>query len=318
MAYNNPQYNNNNNGYRRNNSGGGAARKKSDNVTTTGFNFENERAGKFLNVNYWGRTTQMEIGTCPAGVPMTWDIKKNAQRISQNISYGSLCDLSAIGEEVLVKIKETGNFTPMAIQAGSKNDCMVEISNGSNIGMPAGIYLVLYKGLDTGKRTNIMDIYPFTASTIYRNYDHNTGSAQEEISKVGEFKKFLRGINKSADAFTMAQAHVIAETEKTDKAATFVALSAITASLGIDLNTMVGRKPATSGSSTYQSKGYQNNGGGGYNRAPSSNNNYNRPPQQTFENAPTNQQLMGQINDEPVDINLDLSGIQHVTLDNFN
>jgi hypothetical protein len=199
--------------------------------------------------------------------------------------------------------------------ANTKKDVIVEISNGSNINMPNGIYLVIYKDVDTGRRTNSFDIYPFGGTKVLRNYDHNSGSAKEDIRQVGDFKKFTMALREGAKAFTMAQAHAIKDGSKNDKLAGINMLTAIAAKLGVDVQQSVTAATSrTSGQSTYQRdqgpKQYQRTSQPGqWNRNGTP---YNRPA--PSYNA---QQAMAAITDEPVDINLDAATLQQVSLDNF-
>lgn len=298
MAYTNYS-GNNNNGYKK-----PKGKSFSDNVTTTGYSLDNIRAGKFLNINYWGKTTMIEIGTCPNGVPITWEVKKNAQKLNQVLTYAALSDLCDICEEIMSDIKKSGTFTSTAINVGSKKDSMIEISNGINIGMPNGIYLVIYKGLDQAKKTNIMDVFPFGGTMYYQNYDHNTGSHQEAIRKLGDFKKFYHGIAESVKAFTMAQAHVIEETKKGEKLSTFKAMSAIGAALGVDFSAITPYEKKSNGNSSYNKSNYNGN-------------NYNRKPNnQTFESPNVYSAMQGMQND-PVDINIDMDNLKNVDLSQF-
>lgn len=318
---------------------GGSQGNTNDYTSTTGISFANEAAGKFMNFNYWGRNVSLEIGTCPVGQPFTWETKRNAQVFRQVISFTSLSDLAAMCEEVYDSIKANGTFTPVGIRVGSKKDSILEISNGDNLKMPTGIYLVIYKGLDSTNRTNVLEFYPFDSTRFIRGYDHMTGQIKEDISKIGEFKKFRKAVDSAVDAFTMAQAHAISELKKNDKMACFKALAAVSAALGVDMTKELLEKKTT-GTTTYtrnqapsgggQTGSYPRKGsyGGGYQKgsynAPRSGG-YQRPQQQgqrpggTFEqpNSVNYQQAMAAVVDEPVDINLDVSQLQNVSLSDF-
>lgn len=335
MPWQNNQNGGNNGGYQKKPAYGGSAPRSSavESVTTTGIGFLNENAGKFMNFNYWGRNVSIEIGTCPAGQPFNWEARKGAQMFKQVISFTSLSDLATMCDEVYESLKSNGTFTSVGIRVGSKRDSILEISNGENLKMPMGIYLVVYKGLDSNNCTTVLEFYPFDGSRFIRGYDHVTGMAKEDFSKMGEFKKFRRAVNAAADAFTMAQAHAIAELKKTDKLTTFKALAAVGAALGVDMTKDLMEKKTT-GTTTYTrnqnppSGGYQKKssyGGGGFQRG-----SYNAPrnggfqkPQQvttgTFEpsNTTNYQQALNAMNDEPVDINLDVSQLQNVSLSDF-
>lgn len=328
-------YTNNYNGqkqYGNGNNNGGPRTVQDNNVTSTGIAFTNEQAGKVMNFNYWGRTVTLEIAAVAGNGPITWDARKNAQYMKCAISFTSLSELSDICDEVLDSIKSNGSFSSVGIRVGSKRDSILEISNGENIGMPTGIYLVMYKGLDSSGRTNNMEFYPFDNTRYVRGYNHQTGAMREDISKVGEFKKFRKAVNAATEAFTMAQAHTIAELKKGDKMTTYKALGAIGAALGVDFTKDL--FPATTSGNTGYTRN-QNNGTagsnynrGGYNRnsgyQPKGNmaGGYQAPRQPkstTFEQPPANdyQAALNAMANEPVDINLDISQLQGVDLNKF-
>ena len=297
---------------------------KSNNVNTEGVLIVNDKMGKFLSISYWARCMSLSIGTFQSGMPLRYEDVRNAQLFRHTFTYTTVFEFKELCEEVLDNIKRNGKFESMSIDASAKNDAILEISNGTNINMPLGIYLVIYKGLDNTNRTNILEIYPFGNTKYVRNYDHNSGSFTNDISKVGEFKKFKKAVMNAANAFTMAQAHSIAEIKKTDKMATFKALAAITAAMGIDMTKELMEKKTT-GQSSYskgQSGGGKSYSGGGYRQY----NGYQRQGQSGGYNAPRNpspavqnvqQQLMDMAN-EPVDLNIDLANLQNVALSDFN
>lgn len=289
-------------------------------VTSTGPTLYNEGAGKFLNFNYWGRYSSVEIGVCPIGAPLNWDTRKNAQKVTQVISFSDLSELQDICEEVIESVKNTGTFTPTAVKVGSKQDCMVEINNGSTINMSPGIYLVIYKNLDSAGRTNNLEFYPFTSCKMIRGYDHNSGSGKEDISKIGEFKKFYRMVKESAKAFTMAQAHAISVSGETDRLTCFKALSAITASLGIDMSAEL--RDIRSGGGGF-SRGGQSGGGSYGGRNGSYTPSRSAPRSSTFESGnagggfPSPQQVMSTM-DDPVDISLSMDNLTNVDMSKFS
>ena len=287
----------------------GGASASDDNVRSNGFQLVNEKAGKFLNIAYWNKCLNLEIGTFTPGA-YDFNVAKNAAKLGQFITYAGIHELMNLCEDILDSIKATGTFTNAAIEVGSKKDCMVEISNGRSINKPAGIYLVIYKGLDTGKRTNTLDFYPFGATKVILDYDHNTGSGREDIKPSGDFKKFCTAVSEAAKACTMAQAHAIQEIRKGDKLATFMALSSIGAALGVDFGKQAeaASKPrsnysgnrsggGSSGTRSYTS-GRFNGNGASYN-----NTNY------SSQVAPP---------DDPVDIQLDASALSNIDISQFN
>lgn len=301
-----------------------------DNLSTNGVSYTNEDAGKILNFNYWGKTVSLEIATVPAGTTLTWDMRKNAQTLRQVISYHTISELAALCDDIMDEVKSKGSFETAGILGGSKHDTVLEISNGDSINMQPGIYLVIYKGLDNSKRTNVIEFYPFNKTKIIRKYDHRSGQMVEEISKFGEFKKFVKALHSAETAFTMAQAHTIAEVKKSDKMAVFKTLAAISASLGVDMTKDLMEKKTT-GTSTYTRNQNPSGGAGGYRRQYSSGGGYqsrgsynaprggnNNQGSSTFENPNANYQAaLSAIGDAPVDLNLDVANLQNVTLDQF-
>lgn len=337
MPYNNPnpRYNTNprNNGTSFNRFSGGTGAKSQKAVQdsqTDGVMLVNEKMGKFLRTRFWNRFMGIDIGTYQPGAPLDYNTVRNAQVFGHVFSFATLFELADICDEVMESIKQTNQFESTATEANQKKDVIVEISNGSNINMPAGIYLVIYKSVDTGKRTNMLDFYPFSSTKYLRGYDHNTGAAKEDIKLTGEFKKFTLMLKEAAKSFTMAQAHAVKDASKLDKTSTINTLTAISAALGIDINQSVTAATRSTGQSTYRRDNQQQNGaqqaqqyqrrsqpgqwsrGGQYG---------NQPQQNTAANASSyrqTQQAMAAITDEPVDVVIDASTLQQVNLESFS
>ncbi len=296
-------------------------------ASTTGFRLTNDRAGRFLDFGFWGRYGTLQIGAVAPGAHITWETVKNAQTTKQNMAFGDLNELWDICDEVLETVKNTGTFTPTAMRVTNSkgNDSIIEISNGSNLNLAPGIYLVIYKNVDSGNRTNTLEYYPFSETHVLRGYDHTTGMGKDDIIKVGEFKKFYRAVKEAAKAFSMAQAHAAATVSQNDKLATFRALAAITASMGIDITKELdaiakgGSSKPQGGSSGSQSRGPQygaprsNNGG----------NPYNNRSGGTFENGgyAASANVMPPMTaslDDPVDITLSMDDLTNVNMSQFS
>lgn len=344
MAYAN-QYNSNprNNGtnyVRNNNNRQNASQKTSHDSQTDGVLLVNEKMGKFLRTRYWNRFMTIDIGTFQPGTPVDYNTIRNAQVFSAVCSFSTMFSLRMIMEEVLESLKQTNTFESTAVDGNQKKDTIIEISNGSNINQPMGLYLVIYKNVDSGRRTNIFEVYPFTSCKIMRGYDHNTGSCKEDVKAIGEFKKFKMIVDEACKAFTMAQAHSVKEASKMERLSGINALAAIGASMGVDLMKSVTVATSggsrTTGQSSYNrsnNNGYGNNNNNGLGPNP---NNYRRTSQSGQWNrggqyggnrqngAPNEatsyqqtQNAMNQINDEPVDINLSSATLQQVSLEDF-
>lgn len=325
MPYDNttPRYNSNPQ-YNGRRTGGAQRNNNSDSVTTNGVFLHNDKVGRFLRIRFWSRTMSMDIGTYPPGATLDLNVTQNAQTFNQNITFSTIFELKEICEEVLESLKNVGRFTPVGTMATQKNDSIVEISDGSNINMSPGIYLVLYKNVDVGKRSNTYEYYQFGSSKVLRNYDHNTGSMTEDIRATGDFKKFIKCLDEAAAAFTMAQAHAVAEVNKSEKTSTFMALSALAAGLGVDMSKAVTASQSGSGrfnNDQQKSQNFQRRSQPGqWNR---SNNQYNgrsNSYQQNngYQRANPHQQAMAAVTDEPVDINIDAATLQNVSMDQFN
>lgn len=290
--------------------------------STKGVHLENIPAGRFLDVNYFSNTTSITIGALPPNTPMDWQSMKNAQTTQVNIKFGDMSELWDICEEVIESVKTTGTFTSSACRCGSKQDCIVEISNGSNINYPAGIYLVLYKNIDSGNRTNTMEIYPFRSGKVMRNYDHSNGTWKDDPVRLGEFKKFYRVIKESCKAFTMAQAHTIAHTNFNDKISAFKAMAAMTAALGIDMQKEL--DVIIKGQSQRTGGGGRQGGGRGQYSSNDQSNRYGSPRSSAFEsgNNYTGQQAMANgittSVDDPIDISLPIDQLTGVDMTSFS
>lgn len=292
-------------------------------VSTDGALLFNDKVGKFLRTRFWNRYMSIDIGTFAPGTPIDGNLMRNAQTFGGTFGFSTLYELYEICEEIKESIKQTNQFESTAIEGNQKKDTIVEISNGSNINMPAGIYLVIYKSVDAGKRTNQLDFYPFGSTKVMRNYDHNTGSSKEDVKLTSEFKKFTMMLKEAVKGFTMAQAHAAKEASKQDKNSSIAMLTAISASLGVDVTQAVAAATSygnrTTGQSSYQRQG---GSGGGFQRSsqPGQWSNYGHsqnasaPTQNGFQGA---QQAPTPATNEPVDIMIDANTLQHVTMEDF-
>lgn len=340
MAYENTRYNSNprmggsGNNYRRsygqgdNQSQNGSRSKTEANCSTSGVILPNDKVGKFLRTSFWNGTLGLEIGTYAPGTTLNHETVRNAQVFGHVFSFSTIFELKEICDDVMDALHHTNTFESTATEAGQKKDIILEISNGSNINMTPGIYLVIYKNVDSGKRSNSYEIYPFGATRVLRGYDHSSGTAKEDIKANGNFKKFIKILDEAANAFTMAQAHAVANVRKSEKMATFTALSAIAAGMGVDVtksvndSTRVSSQPNYSRKSDTQQKPeqyrrqYQPNGqwNGNNNRSYPGNNSQNRYGQNNYQQT---RETMAAISDEPVDINLDAATLQNVNINDF-
>ena len=303
---------------------------KSNNVNTEGVLIVNDKMGKFLSVSYWARCMSLSIGTFQSGMPLRYEDVRNAQLFRHTFTYTTVFEFKELCEEVLDNIKRNGKFESMSIDASAKNDAILEISNGTNINMPLGIYLVIYKNVDQGRRTNQMEIYPFSGTKVYQGYNHVTGESKAELRSTGNFKKLIQCLQECSKAFTMAAPHAINESMMNDKMASFAALSAITASLGIDITKPAGtvskgsfeKSSGSNGGNTYGRKGpqpaaYEKQSPGNWNRRYGNNGNNGgnayRAPQNNFAAQQTNN-----IIDEPVDVYVNASTLQEAdSIDSF-
>lgn len=340
MAYENNRYNSNprmggnGGGYNRynnasrndsNNQQNGSKSSVATGNTTNGVILPNDKVGKFLRTKFWNGCLGLDIGTYSPGTTLSHDTVRNAQVFGHVFSFSTIFELKDICDDVMESLHHTNSFESTATEAGQKKDVIVEISNGSNINMAPGIYLVIYKNVDSGKRSNSYEIYPFGSTKVLRAYDHNSGMAKEDIKANGNFKKFIKILDEAANAFTMAQAHAVSEVRKSEKMATFTALSAISAGMGIDISKAVTESNRTSNQPNYSRKNDPQQRPEQYRRQsqPGQWNNHNRYPgngnnggNSRYGQGGYNQtrEAMAAISDEPVDVNLDMATLHNVDL----
>ncbi len=305
---------------------------------TEGVMMTNDKVGKFLRTRYWNRFLTIEIGTYQPGTLLDFNAIRNAQVFNAVCSFSTMFALRNIMEEVMESLKQTNTFESVAVEGNQKKDVIVEISNGSNINQPMGLYLVIYKNVDAGKRTNTFEVYPFSGMKVMRGYDHNTGSSKDDIKSIGEFKKFYTIINEACKAFTMAQAHAVKEATKMDRMAGINALTAISASMGIDQMKTVTAATTGGARTTGQSSYSRGNSYGNNNNGTGPNpNNYRRTSQggqwsrggqygnnggnrNSYQQTQANMANAGAPSSTPtdnVDVTLSAATLQQVTLDDF-
>lgn len=315
-------------GFGNNSSGRFAKSSKERDVNTTGFILRNEKAGKFLKVDYFNRCITFTIGIAPAGQPLDYQTIRNATSISQTLVFSQMFNLREICDDISTSIKETGTFTSTGTDAGANDDCCVEISNGSNIDEKPGIYLVIYKDIDknTG-RTNNCEYYPFGTGKFYRDYNHRTGQRQIDVGKSGQFKIIREAISEACAAFTMAQAHAVQEAGKFEKLQTYKALSAMAASMGVDLTQDLKFETKKTGSTGGWNRGqkdggYQKKSGGWsqFNNGNGQSSNGYRNRSGVFENSgkPSYSNYQQSPADDSIDVNLDMESLSNVSFGSFN
>ena len=275
MAYNNNNYGNrnyNNNNGGKYNGGGGKKNSQPAQFFTNSIFLGNPEQGKFLQIKFWSKTMGIDIGTCQPNVPITSEVIANSMKFGHVFAFQTLCELVDICEDVLESIKTTGTFETTALLAGLKKDAVIEISNGDNLNLPKGIYLVLYKNVDAGRRTPNFNYYPFASTVVMKGYNCNTGEATEKVKPTGDFKKFMTCIRESMKAFTLAQAHAINELSHNEKVRTRTLLYQIGQKMGLDTSSF-------NDGGVYQKQSNNNNGGnrGGYQQP--YNNGYQRKSQ---------------------------------------
>lgn len=289
-----------------NNSGGRPQASYGPTTNSNGPMMTNEAIGKYLGFNYFNRTAAIEIGTFGAMAPVpgqNFQRRSRETRVTAIIGFLDLCTLVDICDEVLESLKTAGTFTSTGFRVGVRKDTMIEISNGSNLGLETGIYLAIYKGLDGNNRPNMHDWYQFDNVRIIRGYDPNIGTGKEEISKVGQFKKFRRLVEEAANTFTMAIPHAMKTEYTNERITAFKTLGAIATNLGINMTAEID-KVINGGRRTSESPMV----GGASSGGP-------RPPYgggSTYTNNPSRSSSVSM--NDPVQINLNMDDLNRVSM----
>lgn len=255
------------NGFNNSNSQQSSQQKKSDakDASTTGIRLTNYDAMKYLNINYWKRACSVDIGPIPEGVtrsnPAPWDWKASMPTIHIAMTFTSLTVLEEICDEVWESIKKSGTFSNVGAPCGSDLSNLVELNNGSTIGQPEGIYLVLYRGRNANGVAERYDFYPFAGRVIERGYNPTTGQSTKDISKTQDFKDFRRCIHEAVSALTMAVAHSVQEVQNLDKLSIITRLASICAHQGVTVES--GTRAGGASAGPVRQNGY-GKGNGGY------------------------------------------------------
>ena len=286
----------------KNNSGRSFSRE--DDVNTNGIMLRNYQAGKFLTCSYWNSSITIEIGSIPQGAERDFSVLQKVPTIKQVMTFATMTTLDEICEEVLTSIKKTGTFSPVGAPAGANFNNLVEITDGSNLGLPKGIYLAIYKDWDNSRATNKMDVYQFSTRTVIRGYDHSTGRGQDDINKLRDFKDFALYVHEACKAFTHAQAHVIRKVEKKDNSRGVKTLFAMATAMGIDLGDTTAGAGRQRKQGDYSKKysgsksGYRGGSTGGY----QSRYGQNQSQQPQYGSQSTDLELnIGNVSDIPID-----------------
>ena len=198
--------------------------------------FKNNETGQFLSVGYWESTMKLSFGNFTEG---SGDYQKTTYDGTQNqvIGYHDISALYDACDVVSKQLDETGKFAPRGIRAGKKRNNILLLSPGTEYGMPSGIYLFLFKDLDSDNRTNTAAYYRFGANTqmVVRSYDAVSGTIEESPSGVlAEFKSFVKCVREAQSAFTNAHAYSIKHMMKDETFYTIRALAAVGRQMGLD------------------------------------------------------------------------------------
>ena len=271
------------NGFNNSNNQQPAQPKKTDakDASTTGVRLTNYDAMKYLNINYWKRACSIDIGPIPEGVtrsnPAPWDWKASMPTMHMAMTFTSLTVLEEICDEVWESIKKSGTFSNVGAPCGSDLSNLVELNNGSTIGQPDGIYLVLYRNRDANGIPERYDFYPFATRVIERSFNPTNGHSTKDVTKTQDFKDFRRCIHEAVSALTMAVAHSVQEVQNLDKLSIITRLASICAHQGINVETAT----RTAGGQQQSAPVRQNNGYSGYGKSGGYRNNY---PKKQYNN----------------------------------
>lgn len=287
-------------------------------VNTNGICFRNLETTKYMNVTYWDYCVAIEIGLLDPNKPQ--DYRTMKPRVRQVFSFFDIANLQEVCEEVLESIKTSKQFSSVGVRVGSAKNNIIMVSNGSEIGQPSGIYLVIYKTLDASNQTREIEFYPFQGQTVVREYNAASGSIKEDKNMVREFKDFVLIIKEAAKAFTNAQAHVYKKAKHADALASLKMLSAIALKNGVDPAeaSLKATSADPAGARTPKNTNYGRSGGwnnsnrnGGYQNTGYSER-YNNQPKFTSSQSPNRSVPFETPQDMSVDINLDPSQLSTV------
>lgn len=210
------------------------ADKAKDKNNTYGPTFTNEDAMKRMAVNYWNKNMTIEINDGNKDKDGIFKATSNTG-VKLIITSTTASALLAAGEEIYDLIKEGKEFTSIGVPCGIQTSNLIEFSNGKNIGLPEGLYLVIYKDIQDDRIAKGFTAYPFTNKVFVRDYNYKNGQAKTEATKILEFKDFLTILKEYSKSMSMAMAHAVKEGSKYEKMSNIKTLSVIAAKLGIDL-----------------------------------------------------------------------------------
>lgn len=234
-----------------------------EDVRSYGPTFKNNDMSKFMSVGYWNSCLTITIGNIEMNGYTRTPQPNFKNAVSQSITFQDISALAFILEEIKEEIKETGTFESKGIRCGSAQDNIIMISNGSDIGSTHGIYLAIYKKLDSVSRPTYGDIYAFNSLSHISAYDATSGTIKEDSEHsvkgcMREFKAFMSCVTEAEKAFTNAQAHSIKRSTKNETMSTVRMLSAICSQMRIDAGNTAGQK-------NYSNQGWNNNNSYGSN-----------------------------------------------------
>ena len=223
---------------------------------TNGLQLNNVPAGKSMDFTFNKDTLRVQITSVQPGQPITWEIRKNAPKVSQTLYPNDLVAIETMISAVIDEIKERKTFKNVSIRCGYEESGKIEFNNGQNLGLTPGIYFVIYRNIDSSGRAGEIDVYPFAGIEMDYDFNPQTGSSTPVVDNLHQLKMFKRVIKSASEAFTKAHAHAIKREGKL--LSTRKGLGAVAKSMGVDVSDMlesaIKRNQSTQSQATFNTK----------------------------------------------------------------
>lgn len=182
--------------------------KKPINITTYGGNYSNGDAKEKLQIDYTNKLMTVKI--MPMGSDFRGD-EKNGDKITFSAATASMFLDELI--DAKESFKKGESFCNM-ITCGIQTNNAIEISDGTNIGRPYGMYVVIYVDIQQNKKTDRAFVYTIKSGTVIKGYNHKTGEGTAHHKPFREINDIIYNFEEFVKTSNRAAAHALKDADK--------------------------------------------------------------------------------------------------------
>lgn len=193
--------------------------KKKLNVTTYGSSYANYETKEKMQIDYSNKNLALKI------MPVD-DNFRGIEAKAGDIYFQSATASIFVDElkEAKAAFQKGEAFNSM-VTCGVQTNNGIQITDGSNIGRPYGMYIVIYKDIQANKKTDKFWIYTVKGAFVVKNYDTKTGQGEMINKPFRELKDIIINFDEFIKASNRAAAHAVRDADKYSKSSLMQAVN---------------------------------------------------------------------------------------------